>query len=245
MARQFTISLDYKTVLPLIAAFMLGLGIGWWQPWQSGETRLVTVTGDATISATPDEYIFYPSFTATAKTANEATAAAKKTGDAVVKKIQELGVTQDKIKTDISSSPSYDFNGRQEDEYQSYFMITATINDFELAQKVQDYLLTTDNTGSSSPQSGFSEAKATELKAEARKQAVENAKTQGQQIAAELDSTINEVQSVEEVTGFDSVIPMYNRAAISGSSEDSQTSSELLVGEQDLTFSVKVIFSLK
>lgn len=245
MAQQITINFDWKRVIPIIAALLVGFGIGVWQPWGSDE-RTIQVTGDATVQAEPDEYVFYPSYTAEAATSSEAITEVTTTGNAVVEKIKSFGVPDNKIRTDISSNQYfYRPDGTESDEYQAYFSITITVGEKVVAQSIQDYLLTTENRGSSTPQSDFTEAKRKELKNQARKLAVENAKQQGQQIADELGDKLGEVKSIEEVSGFD-VFPIYGgKGGDIAVTDSSAISSPILTGEQELIFSVRVIFEIR
>lgn len=246
MNKKFTLSINFKVLLGLALFFGLGFGLAWWSPW-SDSGRTVTVTGESTITAQPDEFIFNPYYTASAKDRTQATTAVRKTGDQVVAKLKGLGVAEEDLKTDISA---YDFSLRPEEsqasKFEASYALTITLDNEELAQKVFDYLLTTKAQGTISPQVGFSNDTRTNLKSEARKAAVNNARVQADEIAAELGQTIAQAISIEEVSGFD-VIPYYGGGAEGRPAADSLTleTSELLPGQQDLTFSVKVVFNLR
>ena len=249
MDKKLTLNIGLTSVISVLLAFALGFALSWWSPW-GGSDRTVTVTGESTLAAEPDEYIFNPYYQATADNRTEATTAARDMGDKVVAKLKELGVDDSKIKTDITA---YDFSvkpidtAQTDNEFQATYSLTVTISNEELAQKVFDYLLTTKSLGAVSPQVGFSEDTRARLKSEARKAAVANARTQADEIAAELDQRITKAISVEEVTGFD-VIPIYGYGvaedrAVTGSAGGSQT--DIMPGEQDLVFTIKVIYGLR
>lgn len=244
MNKKFTLSINFKLLLGLAVAFGLGFALAWWQPWKQSQ-RTVTVTGESTVTAKPDEFIFNPYYTASAKDRTQATTAVRKTGDQVVAKLKSLGVAEGDIKTDISA---YDFSiqpeGGSSSKYEANYAVTITLDDEALAQSVFDYLLTTKALGSISPQVGFSDDTQANLKSEARKAAVGNARTQAEQIAGELGQSVGQAISVEEVSGFD-VIPYYGGAEARPTEDLILTQTELLPGQQDLTFSVKVVFSLR
>jgi len=251
MNKEFTFQVNFQKIILILVIFGLGLGLGLWAPWQnSGPVKTIDATGTATLKAEPDEFIFYPSYTATGKDAKAATTAVRKIGDKVVEKLKQLGVDESSIKTDFNSYRYYYRpDGTETNDYQANYSLTITLSSKELSQKTQDYLLTTQNQGSSTPQSQFSTAKQTELKSEARIQAVNNAKTQATELAGELDMKLGKAIDVKEVSGFDIYPIMYGGRGgpleFSIDSADSQTpSSRLLPGLQDLTFSVKVVFEV-
>lgn len=249
MDKKITMSVSPKKILSWLVIFGLGFALAWWSPWTSSKDT-VAVTGESTITAAPDEYIFSPYYQANADNRTEATTAARASGDVVVAKLKELGVDESKIKTDITA---YDFSVKPIDisepsnEFQATYSLTVTIGNEELAQKVFDYLLTTKSLGAVSPQVGFSDETRGKLKSEARKAAVANARTQADEIAAEVERKITKVVSIEEITGFD-VTPIYGYGVAEGrdavaSSDGSQT--DIMPGEQDLVFTVKVIYGLR
>lgn len=244
MNKKFTLSINFKLLLGLLLTFGAGFALAWWSPWAPVK-RTVTVTGESTITAKPDEFIFNPYFTASAKDRTQANTSVRKTGDQVVAKLQELGVAEEDIKTDISA---YDFStlpeGDKDAKYEANYALTITLDNEELAQKVFDYLVTTKALGSISPQVGFSDNTRANLKSEARKQAVGNAQGQADEIASELGQKITGATSVEEVSGFD-VMPLYGGAEARTTDLSISQSSDLLPGQQDLTFSVKVVFGLR
>ena len=61
---KVSLSLDLRLIciaLLLVIVAMLAI----WRPWSSGPTdasRTITVTGDSTLKAAPDEYVFSPQY---------------------------------------------------------------------------------------------------------------------------------------------------------------------------------------
>lgn len=244
MNKKFTLSINFKLLLGLALAFGLGFALAWWSPWTASQ-RTVTVTGESTITAKPDEFVFNPYFTASAKDRAAANTAVRKNCDQVVAKLQELGVAQEDIKTDITA---YDFSTTPEDDKDAKFeancAVTITLDNEQLAQSVFDYLSSTKAQGSISPQVSFSNDTRANLKSEARKEAVGNARTQADEIAGELSQKVVGAVSVEEVAGFD-VIPLYGGAEARPADLSLTQSSDFQPGQQELTFSVKVVFGLR
>ncbi len=243
-------TLTYRSLsgqLPLILALVIIGGLLLiWKPWQSqpqATDRTITVSGSAEITAEPDEYTFNPQYTF--KNADQKTAladATTKTSE-VVAQLKKLGVPDSKIKTNTSGYQSYyDSYG---DTYYAYLTIVA--GDKALAQKVQDYLLTTTPTGSVSPQANFSKAKRTELTDQARDQATKAARKKADQSADNLGFKIGKVKSVTD-SPDDSIFPRYYASDTLSAGADSAASAKsapIQQGENNLTYEVKVVYYLR
>src|SRR5688572_6183535 len=99
-------SLDLRWVVLLLVA-LIGVMLFIWKPWSSGTgDRTIEVTGEATITATPDEFVFYPNYQFT--NVNKETALAELTNksDKITTELKKLGVDENDIKTD---SGGYDY----------------------------------------------------------------------------------------------------------------------------------------
>lgn len=236
-------SFDLRIVLVLlllVIAVMLWL----WKPWQEevgANTRTITVTGEATITATPDEYIFNPSYQF--KNSDKAAALKELTSKSteIVNKLKELGVADNKIKTNSGGS---DFAYYPENSSTPIYTltITVTLDKKELTQKIQDYLITTSPLGTVSPLAGFSESKQKELESQARDKATTEARSKADQSAKNLGFKIGKVKSVEDGAGFG--ISYLEKTAIA---RDSISEQSLAVqpGEEPITYSVTVTYFVK
>ena len=237
--------LDYRVVigvlLVVIAAMLL-----MWRPWESrvdGNARTVSVTGQAKLAAAPDEYVFMPAYQFKNADRDTALAELSKKSDEVVKKLKDLGVADNKIKTN-SDGYSYPVYGKDDTSTATYALrLTVTVSDKILAQKVQNYLLTTSPSGSVSPQYTFSDAKRAELESKARDEATKDARKKAEQSAQKLGFMIGEVKTVSDGVNFGGY------PGISGgtSGQDSASSTQLSLqpGENDLTYQVSVVYFLK
>ncbi len=101
-----TLSVDYRVLVIILLVIIAGMLIIW-KPWVANPVnsdRTVTVTGESTVRAEPDEYVFYPSyeFKNTDKAAG-LTELTKKS-DEIVVKLKELGVTDAQIKTNTNGN---------------------------------------------------------------------------------------------------------------------------------------------
>jgi uncharacterized protein YggE len=113
-----------------------------------------------------------------------------------------------------------------------------------LAQKVQDYLVTTTPTGSVSPQSMFSEAKRQELNNQARDEATKDARAKAEQSAQNLGFKLGKVKSITDGAGFDQIMPM-DAVVSTGSAEASVSRLAVQPGESELSYSVTVIYYIR
>jgi uncharacterized protein YggE len=247
--KQLTLSLDYRIIsiaLLVVIVAMLAL----WRPWTTTKTdRTVQVTGQATVTAVPDEFVFYPTYeVANADRQTALTALAKKS-DEVVAGLRAVGVPENKIKT---NSDGYDSPRPLTDDASStptYFLrLTVTANSKDQAQKVQDYIVATSPTGAVSPQAQFSESKRRELESKARDEATKDARAKAEQSAKNLDFRVGAVKSVNDGAGFDGGIGISYPAAAQGATElKAVDSSNLAVqpGENELRYTVAVTYFVR
>lgn len=212
-----------------------------WQPWNTPTDRTITVTGEATVLAEPDEYAFTPSYQFTNTNKDTALAELTKKQEEVVAKTKELGVSDDQIKT---NSSGYDLYFREEgsDELTYTLSLTITVGNRDLAQKVQDYLLTTGPTGSVSPQATFSDNRRKELETQARDQATQDARSKVDQSAKNLGFSVGKVKEVSDGSGF-GVFPVDDRAV----SAEEKAAQQLTIqpGQNELNYTVTVVYYLR
>jgi uncharacterized protein YggE len=188
-------------LLVIIAMFAI------WRPWSAAapdNSRVVKVTGEAKLKATPDEFVFNPSYEFKNADKNVALADMTQKSEELVKKIKELGVAESNIKSNSSGYNGAVYYYNSESKQSTYnLQLTITVGTKELAQKVQDYLVTTLPTGAVSPQAGFSDSKRKELEQKARDEATKEARTKAEQSAKNLGFKIGNVKSIDDAGGFD------------------------------------------
>lgn len=248
--RSMSLKLDYRTIcvaLLVIIAIMLVL----WKPWQgmtsaSGADRKITITGKTTIKSEPDEYVFSPMWER--DTSAELT---QLTAD-ITTKLKELGVTDNQIKTNASAYDKYEpqpLIGLPEDVKTSpvqQLSLTVTTGDKDLAQKVQDYLVTTEPQGAITPYTQFSTAKQKELEDSARTAAISDAKTRAETTASGLGAKIGKVLEVGESQNASFPWASGGVEVSTMSARDSGAASYMLQpGENEFTYSIEVTYQLK
>ncbi len=246
---KMTLSFDLRLVVALLLV-VIGLMLFMWQPWAitdpDAKSRTITVSGEATITAVPDEYVFNPSYEFKNTDKKAALAAVSSKSDEIIKKLKDLGVADNKIKSDASGynySYYYDESSKQ-NTYSLY--LTITVNNKELSQKVQDYLLTTAPMGNVSPQAGFSHALQKKLESDARDEAAKDARAKADRTAKNLGFTVGKVKSIADSSNNRG--PIYYGDLNSGLSTDSaakESSLQVQPGENDLPYTITVIYYVK
>jgi uncharacterized protein YggE len=236
-----------KIIEFVLLVSILGLLL-WSQPWNqdsSKEVRKVTVSGEATIEAAPDEYVFNPYFEAEGLEQDAVKAELTAKANDAVSKLKELGVAEEDLKLDVSS---YDQWYAREDGtgvVMAYLQIS--VKDKDLAQKIQDYLTSSDTKvkGSLTPQATFSDEKQKELEVQATDKAIEAAKKKAEQqatlVGAKLGKVI-EVQSSDVSGGLP--IP-YGNDALSSREVTASSSIALLPGQNEYTKTISVTYELQ
>src|SRR5688500_9804411 len=91
--QRLNFSMDLRLVALILAAIIL-IMFALWRPWSSRTISDLTiqVSGQATLTAEPDEYVFYPTYEVSNADKNAALAEISKKSDEIVKKLKELGV---------------------------------------------------------------------------------------------------------------------------------------------------------
>lgn len=253
---RFSFDLRY-VALALLAIIMLMLLV--WKPWSqppSANARTVTVTGATTLKAVPDNFVFNLSYQNTNADKTAAIQAATAKGTELVAKLKALGVPNKLIKTSVDGYGKVptDYPGMarptplpSSDEYVYTLQLTVTTTDQASTQKVQDYLMTTEPTGSVTPLPTFSETLRTQLESKARDAASRNARAKADQSAHNLGFKVGSVKSVEDSNGFNGGIiqPMLGSASGSSATKDSAPSLSVQPGENELNYSVTVTYYIK
>ncbi len=245
-----TVKMEFSVwwLVGLLAAIILLLFV-LWHPWTGLATnsRTVSVTGTTTVKAEPDEYVFYPTweFKGANKTAtlNEAT----EKSATIVSEMKKLGVADNKITTNVGGWGNYYYFNSETNIHTYTLTISATVANRELAQKVQDYLTTTEPTGQVTPQANFSQAKQKELETKARAAATKDARAKADEMAENLGFKVGKVKTIADQNGSGMVYPMMGSLVAQGVAEDANTSKSLAVqpGEQDVTYSIQVTYYIK
>ena len=241
---KMNLTLDMRIVVALLLVIIVGM-LAIWKPWSASGTdgRTVETSGEVTLKAEPDEYVFYPNyqFKHTDKTAALSELTAK--SNEVTSGLKKAGVDSSDIKTDSSG---YDFPVYVENSKEATYSLqfTVTVDSQDMAQKVQDYLLGTAPTGSVSPTATFSDAKRKSLESRARDEATKDARGKADQMAKNLGFKIGKVKSVSDGSGFDA-IPFRGGNVTMAAEDTDKASLPVQPGQNELNYSVTVTYFIR
>jgi uncharacterized protein YggE len=175
-----------------------------WRPWYkaAASTRKISVSGQATLKAVPDEYQLSPSFEFANADRAAATNELTKLSSDITAKLKALGVTEDQIATNTNAYDKYDYTQPAQPGGTNTLQLsyTITVGKKDLAQSVQDYMLTLKPKGQLSPQATFSQAKQKELEAQAREKSIDDAKQKALKTASQLGAKLGRVVTVSDGT---------------------------------------------
>lgn len=242
-SNKLTIRLSWSFVCTLLLIFN-AVTVYLWKPWNTvSEQRKITVTGESLIQATPDEYVLTPYFEYSDADKSKAMKQLSEQSVTVTAKLKELGVKDEQIKSTTSSYDTYAYSstGTTNDKVQLYY--TIKLNSKDVAQKVQDYLLTLNPKGQISPQASFSESKRKELNDKAREEAIADAKSNARKTAEQLKVKVGKVITVSDgVSGG----PIAYGVALDVKSSSAETSSlPIQTGQDEYRYSVTVEYEVK
>lgn len=249
--------LDLRVLVALLLLVIIGMLIAWhpWKPGIQANGRTISVTGEATVRAEADNFVFYPSYEFTNNDRDAARKAMSTRSDELVAKLKALGVSDSNIKTDANGygrgpaypaiAPGEPDGGSKAQTYNLQLTVTTTSRD--QAQKVQDYLASTSPSGSVTPTPAFSDKKRKELEGQARNDATKDARSKADQSARNLGFTVGAVKTVNDGNGFNGgVEPLTfesKDAAISSSAGSAGLG--LQPGQNELHYSVSVVYYVK
>ena len=220
-----------------------------WKPWSAttaDDSRSIKINGEATVKAVPDEYRLNVSVQK--KSQEEVNAL----GGEVTAKVKDLGVAEKDIKIG-SQAYYYGDSGTSakvspdiiEPTDVNTLTVAVTLSSKELAQKVQDYLLTLKPMGQISPTPVFSNAKEKQLKNQARTEALKDARGKAESAARELGAKLGDVLKVEESEQKGWPVPYITGAEPAQDNQRSTGSLPIQPGENELTYSLSVTFALR
>jgi uncharacterized protein YggE len=245
-AKPTGVHIDYRLIVGILLVVIAGMLVVW-KPWHgstSAKDRTIQVTGDATLTAEPDEFVFNPSYQFKNSDKQAAVADLTAKSNDVVAKLKGLGVANSKIKTNADSwaYPVYDSSNATP----TYTLtLTVTVSDKMLAQKVEDYLVGTAPSGTLTPQATFSTATRKSLEAQGRNKASQEARAKAEQSAKNLGFKLGAVKAVDDGSGFGGIYPLRGGAPGTMDIKSNEESLTIQPGENTLNYSVTVTYYIK
>lgn len=240
---KHTLLVDLRIMCALLL-LVIGAMLFVWRPWDQvgAADKTIQVTGEAIIDETPDEFVFYPSYQF--KNADKTAALGELTAksDAVVAALKKLGVADKNIKTDSNGFDRMIVPAEPATDAAYTLQLTITVDTKDQAQKVQDYLLTTQPSGAVSPQPSFSDTTRKKLEAKARDAATKDARSKADQSAKNLGFSVGKVRSVTDGSGF-GVMPLAAEAKDLNTTATSSLSIQ--PGQNSISYSVTIVYFIK
>lgn len=237
-----SINLDLRIVCLIMLTIIVGM-LALWRPWEQTSTddRRITLSGESSIEASPDQFTFSPYYE---KTGDTAKADLDALGNDLLDDLKKLGVSEDDVTLGGNSYNRY-YTVAPEDgssEQTVSLQVQVVVSSKKLAQKVQDYLATTDAKGQLTSQPSFSKEKTKQLQTEAREKAIKDARDKANQTASGLDATVGKVIAVKDRS--DQIIFPYPAYGVA---EDNNARKSLPVtpGKQEVTYRIEVTFELR
>jgi uncharacterized protein YggE len=245
--KTLSLSVNPWWLVAVLALLSVGLLLAW-RPWDGASKtsdRTVQVSGTTTLKAEPDEYVFYPNYEF--KNADKAAGLAQLTAKSgeVVAGLKKAGVADKDIKTNATGYRDYYYYDQESKTHTYSLQVTATTHTREAAQKAQDYLVTTNPTGAVTPQATFSEAKRKELESKGRDAATKDARAKADQQAGNLGFKVGKIKSVsDDGYGFGGY-PMLSSMGAKTMAAGDTASLEVQPGQNELTYTVQVIYYIR
>ena len=216
-----------------------------WKPWEgpSSVKRTVSTSGMTTVKAVPDEFTFSPSWEFKGNDKAAALKEAAEKSAAVVTELKKLGITDENIKTNANGWEGYYFYNQESRQHIYSLNITATVRSKDLAQKIQDYLVTTEPTGQVTPQTTFSKQLQKKLEQQGRSEATKDARAKADEMAKNLGFRVGKIVSIKDngSGGGGYPVPMY------ATEEVKRSASGLAVqpGQDEMTYTVEVVYAIR
>jgi uncharacterized protein YggE len=238
---KISLTFDWRIICGLLFV-IIGVMLYFWQPWHNtSATKTITIHGEATVQHEPDQFTFNVSY----EDADSNQLNAK--GNAVVAKLKDLGVKSADIKTSASATSGNKelliYPSRPVPGSNATYNVTAVVTTKDLAQKVEDYLNTTDPTGEVTPQTGFSKATAAKLDLDARREASADAKAKATVMAGQFGAKLGKVTKISEDNGY--AYPLAYGTAGAANDSVKSVAPTLQPGSDEVTYSFTVVFELR
>lgn len=247
--QTFRIEFNLWWVVILLAA-VIAVMTALWRPWEaSGDNRTVTVTGTTTVKAAPDEYTFSPSWQFNNADKSAALKEATEKSASVVAELKKLGVVDSKITTNLGGWGNYYYYDSSLGKHTYTLNISAVVSTRELAQKVQDYLTTTEPTGQVTPLASFSQSKQKKLESDARSAATKEARAKADEMARNIGFGIGKVKTINDHGSSNGILFASDKAVSLTTQASGGATSEASIGiqpgEDEIQYSVEITYYIR
>lgn len=236
------LKIDFRIVSAVLLAVIIAM-MFLWNPWSdSKEERTIQVSGDYTSKAEPDKFTFYPNYEFTSASKDDAISKLTAKNKIIIDTLKSIGVKDSQIKSNVDSN-DYAIYYKESSNTPTYNLrITVDLDDKAIAQKVQDYLITTTPSGAITPYLSFSTNKQKNLESQARDEATKDARKKADQSAKNLGFRLGKVKSVVDGTGFNPIPVLYGKSDSTSVSNNASAILSLQPGENEINYTVTVVY---
>lgn len=248
---------NFKAIITTLIATVITVGAGIWITGLVGPVPIsVTQTlteqkhtfqagGDAELEVKPDQVEVRLGIQLDRLTVTAAQNSANEIINSITDKLADLGLKKDKIKTqNYNIRPQYDYSGqkRRVTGYSVSTNLLVTMTDFSLLNQAIDAATGLGANQVSGINFSLSEEKQEELRKEARKIAIAEAKDNAQELAKLTDLKLGKVINVSEGQGGNYPQPMYAKAGMDLKSTGPEEPTQIQPGSETYTYSVTLSY---
>ncbi|HEV7863319.1 MAG TPA: SIMPL domain-containing protein [Acidimicrobiia bacterium] len=204
----------------------------------------IAARGVGLVKGTPDTLSVVLGVETRSPSARDALAANNDKANALINTLKQKGVEAKDIQTSqLSINPTYDDKGRSITGYQVNNQVTATLHDIAAAGALIDAAAGAVGDAVRVQSIGFSIDDDSNLKAEARTQAVHLAQLQAEQMAKAAGVKLGRIQLITEIPSSSGPMPMYDQyKSVAGS--PAASAAPILPGTQELSLTVDVVWEI-
>ncbi|WP_121667956.1 SIMPL domain-containing protein [Mesonia aquimarina] len=206
---------------------------------QETTSKGINVTGKGSVNVVPDQVIINVRSEYSGNSANTVKDEVDADINEVIKFLKQEGVAEKNIQTEyihLGKAYHHQLNKYEFRAYQSLSILLEDINDYE---KIMDGLMSSGINAINSV--SFESSKEEQLKAEARKKAIENARSKAEEYAKALGQSVGKAFYVSENNASFSGPILFKSMDAGGESSEGQS---IAVGEKTISVSVQVGFIL-
>ncbi|HEX8303368.1 MAG TPA: SIMPL domain-containing protein [Jatrophihabitans sp.] len=228
------------SVAPMASGMRPAVPVTALAPVLSADTNTITTRGVGKASGTPDTLTIMIGVSTQDSSAKAALNANNIKANALIELLRSKGVADKDLRTrQLSISPTYNDKSGVISGYQVDNAVQATLHSIATAGALLDAAAGVVGNAVRVQQVGFSIGDDSALRAQARAQAVNQAKDQAAQIAKAAGVTLGRIRTITETVDAGSPIT-YDMAAANASG----ASAPLQPGQQELTIAIDIVYEM-
>jgi len=211
------------------------------------EPAMITVTGEGKVEAVPDiAMLSFGVQTGRQSSAEQAMTNLAENMNAIIAAVKAAGVEEKDIKTQyLNLNPAYDWlDGRQvERGFEAGQSLQVKVRDLDKISEILDVAVS--NGANQSGGVSFTIDEITDLQAQAREEAINDAEAKAKKLADQLGVTLGAIRGFSDGYGGGAPMPYYDRAVMMESDAGSVAKApEIPAGEQEINANVSITYEI-